>query len=325
MATSAEHTTTHYSSRRMPQLVRQEAFCAASTSRDWRSLDYVDDDDDELYRLGLLYDESRDHRERLSRSIMLATHAPAGDDDDDDVIHSARFSLDTIAHEEPAYTVRIMPSSAQRRRRPGYRYDHHSAAARTDCDGEDETMSDDSDEDHPPHHRKSVRFHNAPALTLDLSFTPFADHVQQAWPHYHGRQDRAEDGSYYHYRNSHAQRLLEDATHHVTPSPQLMQHIIYELHETNDTYDNDQYRQTDITRATCPGTPITQTPELVSDGEDITSDDAEWFSFMEDGWTPVEEEVISLDGTDNEKLGASAGPAITETWVVLGHGQDFLK
>lgn len=306
----------------MPQLVRQEAFCAPSTSRDWRSLDYIgDDDDDELYRLGLLYDESRDHRESLSRSIMFATHTPV---DDHDVIRSARFSLDTISHEEPAYTVRIMPTSAQRRRRrPGYRYDHHPSAARADCTGDDETMSDDSDEEHP---RKSVRFHDAPALSLDLSLTAFADHVHQAWPHQSGRQESAWDGPHYQHQDSHTQRLMHDSTHHGTSSLQSMQHIIYELHETDDTHDyDDQYRQTSITQLTCPGTPITQTPELVSDDEDIASDDAEWFSLMEDGWTPIEEDDITLGGTDDQKLDTSGGPVISETWVVLGRGQDSSK
>ncbi|KAH7041223.1 uncharacterized protein B0I36DRAFT_20681 [Microdochium trichocladiopsis] len=301
-------------SRRTPRLVRQEAFCLSSTSRDWRSLDYIDDDD-ELYRLGLLYDESRDHRPVLSRSPSRAAAQ--------NEIHSARFTLDAIRHGEPAYTVRVVSNSgshgSRRRRRSGYRFDAHGAT-----ENDDEDMSDRESDEDGQYHKSEPRLRAPPNLTLDLSFTAFADNVHQAWPRRGCQDEGIQDDLYNH--DMHVEGSAGDRIHYVSSSSQPMQHIIYELHEDYDHDDNhaEELREEEIARARRPGTPITQTPELVSDDEDIGSDDAEWFSLMEDGWTPIEEEEgMSLSGADGKKIGGwPGGVAINETWVVLGRGQD---
>ncbi|KXJ97635.1 hypothetical protein Micbo1qcDRAFT_9063 [Microdochium bolleyi] len=278
-------------SRRTPRLVRQEAFCAASTSRNWRSQDYVDDDD-ELYRLGLLYDESRDQRHGMTGSCSPAWTAA------DEIIQSAHFSLDAISHDQPTYNIRMVATpTGPRNGRPGYRYDHgNEDDAGSDHDSEDEKL------------RKGEPLRTIPALTLDLSFTAFGDNVQQAWPR-HGRQD----GRYDHHEE------YDSSIQHVFQQ-QPMQHIIYELDEADHDHD-----MAEGSFSQCPGTPITQTPELVSDDEDIASDDADWFSLMEDGWTPIEEEAadfsnagkISQTSPSQDFSGAAhAG----DTWVVLGRG-----
>ncbi|KAJ1337537.1 hypothetical protein MN608_00390 [Microdochium nivale] len=286
-------------SRRTPRLVRQEAFCAPSTSRDWRSLDYVDDDD-ELYRLGLLYDNSQDqHRHMISSSGINASPTWMVAEDE---VRSARFSLDTICHSEPTYTVRMVSAQSTRRNgRPGYRYDRgNDDNAESDHDSEDERQ------------RKNELIRALPTLTLDLSFTAFADNVQQAWPR-RGCQD-IQDGRYGRHREQHAGSLQYT-------SRQPTQHIIYELGGSDHDHD-----MAEASIPQCPGTPITQTPELVSDDEDIASDDADWFSLMEDGWTPVEEEVLEFHGTDKKSctsphLNLHDDAHVGDAWVMLGRGK----
>ncbi|GAP87691.1 hypothetical protein SAMD00023353_2800120 [Rosellinia necatrix] len=77
--------------RPTPRLERQEAFCAPET---WDILDTdVVLDDIVLYRLGILYDD--DHCE----------HGKS-EPDKNEYVHQSGFCLDSIRHEEPAYSLR---------------------------------------------------------------------------------------------------------------------------------------------------------------------------------------------------------------------------
>ncbi|KAK8092052.1 hypothetical protein PG997_002413 [Apiospora hydei] len=75
-----------------PRLERQEAFRGPSVGGGFVSSDDVVENDADLYRLGLLYDDG------------------AGDEEN----RGAGFSLDAIAHDEPLYAVRL-----SRRKRKG--------------------------------------------------------------------------------------------------------------------------------------------------------------------------------------------------------------